>query len=207
MSLSAPAESSDSVVVLDDVTWQMYSTLREAEQNRHVRMTFDQGRLFLMSPSRLHERIAELLGRMICAWTEVNDIPLLSAGSTTMKSRLLKRGLEPDKCFYIQNEALVRNSDGYDATIDPAPDLAIEVDVTSLSVVRMPIYAEFGVPEIWRWVEERIEMYRLENKTYMQTSESGCLPGFPLNNMLEHLAKRRELDETALLCGFRASIS
>lgn len=206
MNIASPADSNSSVVVLNDVAWPTYEALREAERNRHIRMTFDHGTLLLMSPSRLHERIGDLLAQMVHAWTEIKEIPRLSGGSTTMKSRFLGRGLEPDKSFYIQNESVVRNSDEYDADEDPPPDLAIEVDVTSLSAVRLPIYAAFGVPEIWRWIDGEIQVYRLERHNYVRKDESDCLPGFPLDKATEFLDRRREMDETALLREFRNAI-
>ena len=207
MSTATQTDASSSVIVLPDVTWQTYSLLRDSQQNRHVRMTFDQGKLFLMSPGRLHERIVELLSQMVWVWTEVHAVPRLSAGSTTMKSELLERGLEPDKCFYFQNEARVRDTDLFNATSDPPPDLAIEVDVSSLSTLRMPIYAEFGVPEVWRWIDEQIEIHRLRDKSYLRAAESVCLPGFPIDLAMEYVAKRHELDETSLLSNFRRNVS
>ncbi len=198
-----PAPSFDANVVLHDVSWETYVALRDADANRHVRMTFDRGSLFLMSPGRLHERIGEILAQMICVWTEVNSIPRSSGGSTTMKDKLIDRGLEPDKCFYIQNEAAVRKRDAYDASVDPPPDLVIEVDVTSLSTIRMPIYAEFGVPEIWRWYEEKLEVYRLRDKSYVRINHSICLPRFSFETAVEILDKRHDVDEMNLLVEFR----
>ena len=45
----------------------------------------------------------------------------------------LARGLEPDQCYYIQNEGKVWGKDHIDLQIDPPPDLAIEIDITSSS--------------------------------------------------------------------------
>ncbi len=196
-------ESIDSLVVLNEVSWQTYIELRESDLNRNVRMTFDRGKLFLMSPGKLHERIGAILAQIICVWTELHDIPRLSGGSTTMKHPLINRGLEPDKCFYIQNEFAVRHSDTYDAETDLPPDLVVEVDVTSLSTVRMPIYAEFGVPEIWRWHEEKLEVHRLQDNSYVRVEESFCLPGFPFDKAIKALIERHDLVETSLLVGFR----
>ena len=123
MASVSPPKAVDPLILLSDVTWQTYESLRATQGNGHVRMTFDQGKLYLMSPSRLHERIAELLGRFVMVWTEQRAIPIMSGGSTTMKDRLRECGLEPDKCFYIQNEAAARGRDDYDAAIDPPPDL------------------------------------------------------------------------------------
>ena len=200
-------ESTDSVVTLRDVSWETYERLRSADGNRGVRMTYDHGVLILMAPSRRHERIAEILGRLVFAWTEDKQIACLSGGSTTMKSRLLERGLEPDKCFYIQNEASVRDRDEYDADIDPPPDLAIEVDVMSMSTTRMPLYADFQVPEIWRWVDDRLEIYRLVDAAYVQVENSATLSEFPFEHVLKILELRYEVDETSLVRRFRAKIS
>lgn len=200
-------ESTNSVVTLRDVSWETYDRLRSADGNRGVRMTYDHGVLILMAPSRRHERIAEILGRLVFVWTEDRQIACLSGGSTTMKSRLLERGLEPDKCFYIQNEAAVRDRDEYDADIDPPPDLVIEVDVTSMSTARMPLYAEFHVPEIWRWVENRLEVYRLIDAAYIQVENSASLAEFPFELVSEILDLRFEVDETNLVRRFRTAIS
>jgi len=124
-----------------------------------------------------------------------------------MKSRLLDRGLEPDKCFYIQNESAVRDRDEYDADIDPPPDLVIEVDVTSLSIKRMPVYAGFHVPEIWRWIENRLEIYRLVDAAYVQVEKSAALSEFPFELVSKILEMRFEVDETNLVRRFRTAIS
>lgn len=195
-----------SLLRLDQVSWQTYCDLRNAHENRHIRMTFDQGRLYLMSPSRLHERISELIGQLVIAWTDVHNLPRLSGGSTTMKAQLLNRGLEPDKCYYLQNEAAVRHSDRYDAQTDPPPDLAIEVEVTSLSTVRMPIYAELAVPEVWRWIDDQIEVYRLVGAKYQPAKQSACLPGFPFDKAIACLNERFDRDETSLIAAFRESL-
>jgi len=200
-------ESADSVLTLRDVSWETYERLRSADGNRGVRMTYDHGVLILMAPLRRHERIAEILGRLVFAWTEDRQIACMSGGSTTMKSRLLDRGLEPDKCFYIQNESAVRDRDEYDADIDPPPDLVIEVDVTSLSIKRMPVYAGFHVPEIWRWIENRLEIYRLVDAAYVQVEKSAALSEFPFELVSKILELRFEVDETDLVRRFRTAIS
>ena len=205
MSVAAATAQRDSVVILHNVTWRTYNTLRDVDENRHVRMTYDRGELFLMSPGKLHERISELLAQMVCVWTEEHNIPRQSAGSTTMRSKLVERGFEPDKSFYLQNEQRVRTSDHYDPATDPPPDLTIEVDVASLSSVRMPIYAQFGVPEVWRWVDDRLEIHRLQTDAYTMVDQSVCLPGFPLDKALKLLDDRHRMDETGLLAEFRKS--
>lgn len=194
---------SPNVFLLDDIDWETYETLRAVEANRNIRMTYDRGALFLMSPSKLHERVAELLAQLVMVWAEVFDIPRQSTGSTTIKKELFKRGFEPDKCFYIQHEADVRGRDEFDTDRDPPPDLSIEVDVTSISTARMPIYAAFGIPEVWRWHDERIIVYRLVDGEYHEVEDSVCLPGFPFAEAARTLTNRLDYDETTLIRGFR----
>lgn len=203
MTITADFPPSPSVVLLDDIDWETYEALRSVVANRNIRMTYDRGALFLMSPSKLHERVAELLAQLVTVWTETLDIPRLSAGSTTIKKKLLERGFEPDKCFYIQHEAAARGRDEFDADHDPPPDLSIEVDVTSLSTARMPIYAAFGIPEVWRWHDEQIIVYRLNDGEYRQVDDSVCLPGFPFEEAARTLTSRLDYDETTLVRKFR----
>jgi len=203
MSIAMDSPISPSVFLLDDIDWETYETLRAVDANRNIRMTYDRGGLFLMSPSKLHERVAELLAQLVMVWTEVWEIPRQSVGSTTIKKEMLKRGFEPDKCFYIQHEAEVRGLDEFDADRDPPPDLSIEVDVTSISAARMPIYAAFGIPEVWRWYDERIVVYVLAGGEYHQVDESACLPGFPFDEAARTLTSRLDYDETTLVREFR----
>ena len=169
-------------------------------------MTYDEGELILTSPGRLHERIAALLNRMVIAWTEERSIPLQSGGSTTISAELREKGFEPDQSYFIQHESDVRTRDDYDPSIDPPPDLTIEVDVSSLSTVRMGIYAAFGIPELWRWCDEQITVYRLQEGAYVEVDPSVCLPGFPFDTAATLLQRRLDLDETSLLQEFRQAI-
>jgi len=52
------------------------------------------------------------------------------------------QGIEPDQCFYIQNESAIRGKKRLDLTVDPPPDLALEIDVTSRT--HPNIYQAFG---------------------------------------------------------------
>ena len=120
-------------ILLQGLTWQNYVDLRDAPENDHVRMTFDRGSLELMSPIGLRRRVRMLIGRCVKVWAEEKRVPIQSGGSTTFRREDLQRGLEPDNCYWIQHESAVRARDEIDLTIDPPPDLAVEVDVTSRS--------------------------------------------------------------------------
>lgn len=197
-------DSSFGSVVLYGVSWETYVALRDADDNNHLRMTYDRGRLELMSPrSRRHERPHELLGRMVQEWTVARNIPILTGGETTLRREDLARGAEPDQSFHIASEAAVRAVDDLRLEDHPPPDLVIEADVTSPSIPKLPIFAAFGVPEVWRWENESLHVLRLESGEYIERSESGALPGFPFDEARRLLAGRHAADETALIRGFR----
>ncbi len=112
--------------------------------------------------------------------------------------------MEPDNCYYIENEAVVRDRDEADLAIDPPPDLVVEVDVTSKSIARLPIYAALAVPEVWQWRNENLHILRLKSKNqYGKVRASQALPGFPCARMVGLIKLRKSLDETTLIRRFQ----
>jgi Uma2 family endonuclease len=111
-------------IVLSGIPWELYEQLRENEENWHVRMAYDNGRLELMSPSPGHEAIKGLIGQMIEAFTEELGIARRSLGSTTWNRRNLGKGCEADECYYILNHHRVCHRLEVDLTVEPPPDLA-----------------------------------------------------------------------------------
>jgi Uma2 family endonuclease len=202
--MSAGTTIHEPSVLIHKASWQTYVTLRDEDENRHVRMTYDRGRLELMSPTMSHERLGYLSGRCIDAWTEEREIPIRSCRSTTFRREDLDRGLEPDNCYYIAHEAAMRGKEEVDLPIDPPPDLAIEVDVHSSSLDRMSIYAALGVPEVWRWSREVLSVHTLTEKgQYLAARESCALPRFPFEQVTSLLERRSTTSETLLIREFR----
>lgn len=192
---------------LPEVSWQTYVNLRRESDNsgRHLRITFDQGRMEIMSPSQKHKHKKTLIGRMIETYTEELNIPINSSGSTTFQDELAEKGLEPDECYYVQNEAAVRGLDDIKLGIDPPPDLAIEVDITTSVIKRLPIYAAFGFPEVWRYRKGLIEVHVLgEGGQYYLSDSSRCFPNLPVANLADFLTTKGQTDETTWIRGFRA---
>ncbi len=90
----------------------------------------------------------------------------------------MEQGIEPDNCFYIQNEAKVRGKNRLDLTIDPPPDLVLEIDVTSRT--HPEIYASLGGPELWRFEEGNLHINVLEKGIYQEVEWSPNFPKLPL---------------------------
>lgn len=191
-------------VLLYNVSWQTYETLLKEFDERPIRFTYDRGTLEIMTLSHGHENTAELISRLILALTEELDIPIHSGGSTTFKKLAKKKGLEPDKCYWIQHELQMRGKKDFDFDTDPPPDLAVEVDITSSSLNRMAIYAALGIPEVWRFDGESLRVYLLgEDGKYHETDQSPTFPYLPLEKVLRFLRASDEQDETSLVRSFR----
>jgi len=191
-------------VLLYDVSWSTYETLLADLDLRATRLTYDRGNLEIMSPSREHERLKRLIGRMIETMTLEWNIPISSGGSTTIKSEMKKRGLEPDECYYIANEARMRGKDDFDINVDPPPDLVVEVDITRSSLNRMDLYAAFGVPEVWRYDGTTLHVTQLQRDgTYAPQGQSPSFPLLPLAEIPRFLDQRNATDETNWIRSFR----
>ncbi|MBW3540925.1 MAG: Uma2 family endonuclease [Planctomycetes bacterium] len=190
-------------ILLHNIPWEVYEALRGCPRNRSIRFTYDRGRLELMSPSARHERLGSLAARFVQTWTLELNIPILSCGSMTLKRAILQRGLESDKCFYIQNEALVREREDIDLDVDPLPDLGIEIDITASSIERFPIYAALRVPELWHHDGETLRFYALgDDGQYHEIAHSIAFPQLTPQMLMDFLDRQYEVDETTLLRQF-----
>jgi Uma2 family endonuclease len=164
-------------VILHNVSWETYERLvAERGESRVPRFAYDLGELEIMSPQAEHESISYAAALLIEVLAEEMDLDVYGLGSTTFKREDLERGFEPDQCFYIENWELIRGKKRLDLTIDPPPELVIEVDITSPSLNKLPIYASFGVREVWRHDGESMFILELEKDGYVERPRSAALP-------------------------------
>jgi Uma2 family endonuclease len=177
-----------STVVLYDVTYREYVRLRNSPRNDHLRMTYHNGVLELMSPEYRHERGGHKLLLLIHAVTTEFEIPYPASGSTTFRKGELKirrgkesrrgQGKEPDESYYFAHLASIRGKDNIDLEVDPPPDLWIEVDNRASSEGRLPLYAALRVPEVWQYRVRRgtLRLWRLVGDHYEPIDQSLSLP-------------------------------
>jgi Uma2 family endonuclease len=191
-------------VVLRGVSWELYEKILREIGDQPLYLTYDEGDLEIMSPSRVHERWKTLIGRLLELLTLERDVPVESLGSTTFKRADLAKGLEPDECYYIQNEAAVRGRDDVDLDRDPPPDLVVEVDISRHGVDREGIYAALGVPELWKFDGSRLEAWVLgPDRAYRRQDHSRALPELAMQDLQRFLDMRRDHDETTVMRAFR----
>lgn len=191
-------------ITLTEISWEGYETILNLLGDRPVRVTYNRGLLELMILSYAHERYKKLLARLVETLTEELNIPMEAGGSTTFKRQTLERGLEPDECFYIQNQALVRGKRSIDLNEDPPPDLVIEVEITHSTIDRMDIYAALGVPELWRWDNGALQFWVLNQQHYQQVQQSATFPQLSATDLEPFIALADQTDQTTLIRRFRA---
>ena len=194
------------ILALPNIEWAEYESLLQRLTDRPgVRVTFDHGKLEVVSPSDRHERSKEFISRLVCMLGDELEIPVESFGSTTWKRRKLQKGTEPDACFYVGATECIVGKDRVDLETAPPPDIVVEVDISHLSVRKLSIYAAFGVPEVWRYDGKGVTMYCLKNGAYAESRKSQFLP-LTCTALVKslHLATRE--GHTAALKAFRQSI-
>ena len=182
-------------VVLDKITWDLYEQLLATHRDRSVpRFTYDRGRLEIMSPSAEHEELKHMVALFVEVIAEEMNINVRGLGSTTFRREDLQRGFEPDACFYVQSVTRIRGKTELDLTIDPPPDMVIEVDLTSPSLEKFSIFAQLGVPEVWRYDGRQWQILQLVGEEYVKQVQSPALPGVTAEVLTNLLAESRSLD-------------
>ncbi|MEG5037865.1 MULTISPECIES: Uma2 family endonuclease [unclassified Microcoleus] len=197
-----PSQSSG--ILLKNISWKTYeSLLNELAEQGGIRLTYDRGNLEIMTPSAPHEKYKKILGRFVESVSDELNVEICSLGSLTCRREDLARGLEPDQCYYIENEDVVWDKEQIDLNQDPPPDLVVEIDVTSSSIDRLSLYASLGVPEVWRYDGNRLIIYQLEAQEYRERDVSPTFPFLSQVEMLRFLELRRTTKENALIRLFR----
>jgi Uma2 family endonuclease len=170
-------------VLLSEVSWQEFEAiLEDLGEHRSSRVAYDNGILEIMTPLPEHEHNKEIISDLIKALLEELDIEFCTLGSTTFKNQNMNQGIEPDNCLYIQNEAAVRGKNRLDLTVDPPPDLALEIDVTSRT--HPNIYEALGMPELWQFENGKLQINVLQEGKYIKCEYSPNFPNFPLIDLI-----------------------
>jgi Uma2 family endonuclease len=166
-------------VQLQNVSWSEFEAILDELGDRRVcRIAYSDGLLEIRMPLPEHEVDKELVGDMVKILLEELDIDNECFGSTTFKRQDVVKGIEPDQCFYIENYAVMIGKRRLDLAIDPPPDLAIEVDVTSKT--GLDAYQALGVPELWRLEDGTLRISLLQDGHYQDADSSPHFPRFPI---------------------------
>ena len=192
-------------VLLQDVSWEEFEAiLEELGDRRSTRVAYYDGILEIMSPLPEHEYFKQTISIAIEDMAETLELDYESYGSTTWRRQAKQAGLEPDNCFYFQNEVRIRGKLQFDLNQDPPPDLALEIDVTNQSLERFPIYARLGVPEIWCYDAGMLKIYHLQNGQYIEVEQSTIFPNLKIRALPQLIETHRSAGRLALRRSVRA---
>ncbi len=191
-------------ILLNDISWNEYEVfLQDFEERAGWRLAYDGGKLEIMPPTPEHEEYSFSFHDFVRAFCEEFDIDLEGRRSTTFRRKFLGKGVEPDECYYIQSAKKIAGKQL--PTKDfPVPDVAVEIDVTTESLDKFPIYAALQVPEVWIYDGKTVSFYELEAESYHQISHSRALPLLSAEKLAEFLQTSQTKGQTFALKSFRA---
>lgn len=188
-------------MVLHAVPWDMYERLLVERDNvrKDVRLTYDRGRLEIMTVSRTHERRKTVLARLVDMFAFALRIPIAGSGNLTIRREDLERGLEPDVCYYVQNADTMSEIRELDLSRDPPFGLVLEVEYSQTIDTRLPILDALGVREVWRYDGTTLQvLLRQPGGGYQVATASAAFPQLPLGELERFLRRAGTVDDTAL---------
>jgi Uma2 family endonuclease len=193
-------------LLIHGLSWSdLEAVLDELGEKRASRIAYSDGVLEIRMPLPKHEREKSIIGDMVKILLEELEIDCECFGSTTFKRQAMNYGIEPDECFYIQNHQTMIGKDRLDLSVDPPPDLAIEVDVTSKTQIEA--YTRLGVPELWVYEDTELKIYLLQSGQYRASATSPTFPNVPILEWVSDvLAQSRELGRSPALRALRQKI-
>jgi Uma2 family endonuclease len=166
-------------VLLHDVSWQEFELiLEDLGERRATRLAYHQGTLEIVAPLPKHEQTKVVVSNLLVVLLDELDMDWEPLGSTTFRRKEMAAEVEPDDCFYIKNHALMIGKERIDLKVDPPPDLAIEIDLTSKT--QLSAYEALGVPEIWRYENYKLQISLLQDGKYVESQTSLVFPNFPV---------------------------
>jgi len=191
-------------LLLEDVSWQqLEGILAELGESRAARLSYSNGRLEIMVPLPEHEKAKEIIGDMVKILLEERQIAFEPLGSTTLKNERMIQAVEPDACFYIQNQAAVIGKNRLDMSVDPPPDLAIEIDLTSRT--QLENYQILGVPELWRYARRGLQINVLQAGRYVESDFSPTFPDIPMLELINRYVQHSQVaGRTQAIQAFRS---
>lgn len=168
--------------LVSGVSWHQYEgLLQQLVDSPWYRVTYLEGLLEIMSPSRSHEVSKDNIGRLLGIFFEETRTRFWGLGSTTFRREEKRGGTEPDLCYCIGTEQEI-------------PDLAIEVVLTSGGVDKLAVYQRLGVQEVWFWQNHGFEVHHLRDGNYEQIPASSLFPNLNLSLLAEYVEHPSPLD-------------
>ncbi|MFN5241401.1 MAG: Uma2 family endonuclease [Aphanizomenon sp.] len=198
------AISGETRVLLENITWHTFKTiLAEMGSERTNRITYNNGKIEIMTPLKPHESSNRLIEVFVGVLCEELGLEVNRVGSLTLTRDDLEYGAEPDSSYYIQNELLVREKENIDLAFDPPPDLVLEVEYSRPKIDKFKLYAAMGIPEFWRYNGTTLRVYILANGQYSETQTSPTFAVIPIKEIPRFIEESKKIGQIAVTRAFR----
>ena len=164
-----------------------YEQLLDRLGDRSIpRLRFRDNRILLMSPLPEHGKEIDVIADLVKMLLRHQGLDWDSFHPITLK--YMTNGLEPDACFYIQNFRSILGKRKIDLSVDPPPDLAIEIDVTSFTHIED--YIPLAIPEVWIYRGNKLRVYCFTDNSYIETETSSIFPNFSIKEIVSQYVSR-----------------
>lgn len=169
----------DRVELRRNVPWDAFEAfLSDKEDHRIPLVSYLDGKLELVTPSRGHEKHTSWIGVLVVEWALARGVELSSYGSWLLKDEVRKAGAEPDDCFIVGDDS---------AAPLERPHFVIEVQWSRRGVNKLEVYRRLGVPEVWLWERGAITVHILKGRTWRRRTRSPALPNLDLAELASFL--------------------
>jgi Uma2 family endonuclease len=180
-------------LLLQDISWQDFEEIvADLGEYRSSRISYSSGILEIMVPLPEHEKDKEIIGDIVKILLDKLEIDFESLGSTTFKNEQMIQAVEPDACFYIKHYQAVIGKNKLDLSVDPPPDLAIEIDITNRT--QLNNYLLLGVPELWRYTRKGLQIYLLEKTRYIESTTSPSFPDISIIKLIDRYVQQAQTE-------------
>ena len=170
-------QQKDKLFICSNTSWDEYEAILQQKANSSAyRISFFNGVLKIMSPSRNHEIIKDFIYLLIVAYCDAIELDYYPLGSTTLKQKDKSVGKEPDTSFCFK-------------LLKQIPDLAVEVIFSSGSVEDLEKYQRLGVKEVWFWINNQLEIYVLVDDSYQKQSNSDNLADLDVKLLNKYISQ------------------
>lgn len=200
-------------IVLPGVSWQQFETLLdELGADRTAHLTYDRGKLEMITPLEEHDRCSRLIESLILVVADELDVPIYSIGSVLLKRSDLECVVQPDAAYYLTEKVRLSSRAELDLKQAPPPDIAVDIAITKSSLNTFGIYAALGLPEVWKYwttigdnvLKGNLLIYQLQNGGYVECSTSPTFPFLPAKRVSEFLAQSDAIGLAQALTVFRS---
>ncbi len=174
------------VAIFPNQTYEDYEQLLQLRQTKKIpKLSFNviTKEIRLMSPLMSHGNRVYTLSDLVSFLLRHTGKDYQGFDPITLKLPP-QAGVEPDKCFYIDNRQAILGKERINLTIDPPPDLAIEVDFTSITDLKA--YEILKIPELWIYRQEALKIYLWENDHYIDSDRSRLFLEIDIKNILPY---------------------